>query len=192
MQRFLRVTVGVQNHCRLFSRLKSCNGENRLSTLGVFMPLDQIVSLFSALISFAGLVFVALQLRDGNKQQELASLVEIYDINRELLTLGFSQPKLFEILADAPQTDATLERRYLQLWLNQFAIIHSYMEEAVFKRELKDSLTREVAEFFTMENMQRHWRHHGAFYPVSFQEFVSEVLKKNEPPKPAAQDDSGC
>ena len=29
-----------------------------------------------------------------------------------------------------------------------------------------------------MENMQRHWRHHGAFYPVSFQEFVADVLKQ--------------
>lgn len=155
------------------------------------MPFEQMVSLFSAVISFAGLVFVALQLRDGNKQQELASLVEIYDINRQLLTLGFSHPKLFEILADAANADPTLERRYLQLWLNQFALIHSYMEEAVFKRELKDSLTREVAEFFTMENMQRHWRHHGAFYPASFQAFVSDVLKNNEPPA-AAQINSGC
>ena len=66
------------------------------------------------------------------------------------------------------------------------------MKKAVFKRELKDSLTREVSEFFTMENMQRHWRHHGAFYPVSFQEFVNGVVKKNEPPKPAALADSGC
>ena len=155
------------------------------------MPFEQLVSLFSAAISFAGLVFVAVQLRDGNKQQQLASLVEIYDINRQLLALGFSHPKLFEILSDAPKADAALERRYLQLWLNQLALIHSYMEEAVFKRELKDSLTREVAEFFSMTNMQHHWQRYGTVYPVSFQEFVSDVLKKNEPPKPAAQPDSG-
>ena len=130
--------------------------------------------------------------RDGNKQQELSSLVEIYDINRELLSLGFSHPKLFEILGDAPDADRTLERRYPQLWLNQFALIHAYMKDSVFKRELKDSLLRDVAEFFTMENMQRHWRHHGAFYPVSFQEFVGDVLKKNEPPQAAALTDSGC
>lgn len=156
------------------------------------MPLEQVVSLFSAFISFAGLVFVALQLRGGNKQQELSSLVEIYDTNRELLSLGFSHPKLFEILADAEKADPVLERRYLQLWLNQFALIHAYMKESVFKRELKDSLLRDVSEFFTMENMQRHWRHHGSFYPVSFQEFVADVLKKNEPPKPAALNDSDC
>lgn len=156
------------------------------------MSLDHWVPLFSTTISFAGLLIVIHQLRTNNKQRELGSLVHVFDINRQLLSLGFSYPKLFDILADAPQADQTLERRYLQLWLNQFALIHSYMEKAVFKRELKDSLTREVAEFFTMENMQRHWRHHGAFYPASFQEFVGEVLKKNEPPKTAAQADSGC
>lgn len=158
---------------------------------GVLVSFDHIVSLSSALISLIGLVFVALQLREGNRQQQLASLVEIYDINRQLLTLGFSHPKLFEILADAPNADPTLERRYLQLWLNQFALIHSYMKEAVFKRELKDSLTREVAEFFTMENMQRHWRRHGTFYPASFQNFVGDVLNKHAP-NPAAQADSDC
>lgn len=156
------------------------------------MPVEQYVSLFTALISFAGFLLVVFQLRDGNRQQQLTSLVEIYDINRELLSLGFSHPKLFEILADSEKADPTLERRYLQLWLNQFSLIHAYMKESVFKRELKDSLYRDVAEFFTMENMQRHWRHHGAFYPVSFQEFISDVLKKNEPPKPAALNDSGC
>src|ERR1041385_9352546 len=155
------------------------------------MLSGQWISLFSAMVSFAGLLIVIRQLRTSNKQRELQSLVQVFDVNRQLLSLGFSHPKLFEIMADAPQADPTLERRYLQLWLNQFAMIHSYMKEAVFKRELKDSLTREVAEFFTMENMQRHWRRPGTFYPASFQHFVGDVLNKHAP-NPAAQADSDC
>ncbi len=44
----------------------------------------------SALISFVGLLLVAWQLRDGNKQQELAFLVDIDRVSTgELISLGF-------------------------------------------------------------------------------------------------------
>ena len=69
------------------------------------MTLDHFVSLFSAAISFAGLLLVVLQLRDSNRQKEAESLVELYDINRQLLSLGFSHPQLFTILEDAKNAD---------------------------------------------------------------------------------------
>lgn len=151
------------------------------------MLLEQFFPLFSALISFAGLVLVVMQLRANAKQQELNSLVEIYDINRQLLSLGFDHPQLFEILADAENLNPVLERRYLQLWLNQFDLIYSYMSKSVFKHELEDSLVRDVSDFMTMKNMQRHWREHGTYYSQSFQDFINGILKKKEPPKTAAR-----
>ncbi|HEV2691835.1 MAG TPA: hypothetical protein VG347_02965 [Verrucomicrobiae bacterium] len=153
------------------------------------MTLDSLVPFFSPAIGLAGFMVVIYQLRRGTKQRELDSLVKVYDINRQLITLGFSNHGLFDIMADAPDADPVLERRYLQLWLNQFSLIFSYMYESIFKRELKDSLTRDVSEFMMMENMQVHWRHHGSFYPVPFQKFVNDIIKNNEPPRTAAQDD---
>ena len=153
------------------------------------MALDHYVSLFSATISFAGLVLVVLQLRDGTKQRQSQSLVEIYDINRELLSLGFAHPQLFAVMVDAKNVDPMCERYYLQMWLNQFSLIHAYLKQSVFKGELKDSLIRDLSDFFTHENMQRHWRQHGEFYPESFQKLVNGIIKKNEPPLGAAQDD---
>ena len=149
--------------------------------------LDQVIPLLSPAIGFAGFLVVIYQLRRGSKQRELDSLVKVYDINRQLLTLGFSQPALFDILADMENADPVWERRYLQLWLNQFALIHSYIHESFFKRELKERLARDIADFMTQENMQRHWRHHGSFYPVSFQKLVNDIIEKSEPPFPAAQ-----
>ena len=146
------------------------------------MPLDQFVPFLSPAIALAGFVVVIFQLRRGTKQRELDSLVRLYDINRQLITLGFSNRELFSILADAEDADRTSERRYLQLWLNQFSLIHSYMSSSVFKRELEDSLLRDVAEFMTMENMRRHWRHHGSFYPLSFQRFIGDILKQQAQP----------
>jgi len=142
------------------------------------VSIDQIVSVSSAAISFLGLLLVVFPLREGNKQQELTSLVEIYDINRELITLGFSYPPLFEILNDARGSDPTWERRYLQLWLNQFALIHSYLRRSVFDAELKASLERELVDFMGMENMQRHWQEHGSFFPASFQKLVNDCIKQ--------------
>jgi hypothetical protein len=151
------------------------------------MSLDHWISIISALISGAGLVFVALQLRAGTRQRESESLVEIYDINRELLSLGFSHPKLFAVLDDSTTADSRWERYYLQLWFNQYALAHLYLTRSVFQGELKTSLTRDLADFISMGNAQRHWQRFGQFYPASFRAFVDDILKKVEPPVTAAQ-----
>jgi hypothetical protein len=79
------------------------------------------------------------------------------------------------------------EQYYLQLWLNQFALTHSYMARSVLCGELRENLTRDVADFMAMQNMRRHWQRFGSLYPATFQTFVNEILKKVEPPKAAAQ-----
>jgi len=154
------------------------------------MSLDHYVALFSALISFAGLLLVVLQLRDSNRQRESESLVELYDINRQLLSLGFSHPVLFQILEDKKATDPLWEKRYLQMWLNQLSLSHAYLQRSVVQPELKASLERNLIDFMTMENMRRQWQQYGSFYPASFQDCVNEILKKVEPPVTAAQANS--
>jgi hypothetical protein len=142
------------------------------------MTLDHYVSIFSAAISFVGLLLVVLQLRDSARQRASQSLVEIYDMNRQLISLGFSHPELFAILADAKDPDPVLERRYLQLWLNQFSLVNSYLNQSVFKGELKESLVSDLTDFMTLNNMQHHWRKYGRFYPASFQALVDGIIKK--------------
>lgn len=97
------------------------------------MTLDQSIALFSATVSCVGLVFVGLQLRDGTRQQRSQSLVEIYGMNRELISLGFTHPQLFDVLA-GKNTDPGLERRYLQLWFNQYSLVNTYVNMSVFWR----------------------------------------------------------
>jgi hypothetical protein len=151
------------------------------------MSLDHYVSLFSAVISFTGLLLVVLQLRDSTRQRESESLVELYDINRQLLSLGFSHPQLFAILDDAKNADPVWERYYLQMWLNQLSLSHAYLQRSVVQVELKESLERNLVDFMTLDNMRRHWQRYGTFYPTSFQKCVNEILKKVEPSETAAQ-----
>jgi hypothetical protein len=161
------------------------NGFNR----GAFVSLDHFVSVFSAVIAFAGLLLVAVQMRSATRQRESESLVKIYDINRELLTLGFSYPELFAILQDAENADPASEQHYLQLWLNQLSLIHLYLGRTVSDNELQEFLESEIADFMALKNMQHHWEKHGASYPASFQKLVGEIMNKGEPPRTTARHD---
>ena len=153
------------------------------------MSLDQKIALFSAMVSFIGLVFVGLQLRAGTRQQMSDSLVKILDTTRELISLGFSHPKLFEILAGKKETDPILTQRYLHLWLNHFSLVHSYLEHSMLGAETRDNLERDLTEFMGMASMRKHWQRFGSLYPISFQTFIDEILKKDEPPTKAAHHD---
>jgi hypothetical protein len=143
-------------------------------------------SLLQSVSIVAGLVFAATQLRDANRQRESDSLVRVFDNNRQILSLGFTHPKLFGILSDAKDSDPVLTRYYLQLWFNQFSQIHSYLKRSLFRGELKESLDRDLSDFIAMQNAQTHWQRFGQFYPASFQKYVDDILKKGEPPEGAA------
>jgi hypothetical protein len=146
------------------------------------MTTDQYIALFSATVSFVGLIFVGLQLRDATRQRTSDSLVKVLDINRELITLGFSHPQLFEILTGDKNANPVWTQRYLQLWLNQFSLVYSYLQHSVLRGEAKDNLERDLSEFMTMPNMRKHWQKFGRLYPASFQAYINEILKKDEPP----------
>jgi hypothetical protein len=125
-------------------------------------------------------LLVVIQLRDSTRQQQSQSLVEIYGMNRELITLGFSHPELFAFLADDKHSNPVLQRRYLQLWLNHFSLVNAYLNQSLVKGELKESLVRDLSDALALKNMRHHWAEYGKFYPASFQELVNGIL--NEPP----------
>ena len=155
------------------------------------MSLDHFVSIFSAIISFIGLIFVGIQLRDGTRQQRSQSLVEIYGMNRELIALGFTHPQLFDVLEDKKHADPVLERRFLQLWFAYFSLVNGYVNQSIVKGDLKESLVRDLTDFLTLHNARQHWESYGNFYPDSFQALVSNILKKDEPPKGKAAHPGG-
>jgi len=149
------------------------------------MSWDHAIALFSATISFVGLLLVVVQLRNNTRQREMESQFAVYDINRQLLSLGFSHPQLFGVLEDSTHVDPHFEQYYVQLWLNQFAQIHAYHQRAVIRGELKESFDRDLADFMSMNNSRKHWQRFGIFYPTSFQNYVNAIVKKVEPPTAA-------
>lgn len=139
-----------------------------------------MLGLISIFISFGSLLLVLLQWHGHIKQRRLESMIHVYDVNRQLISQGFDQPELFKILEDEPDTDPALTRRYLQLWLNQLALIHRIHTHGLFKREVQSSLVRDIKDFMAMSNMRRHWRLYGKYYPDSFRHFVKNVIREIE------------
>ena len=130
------------------------------------------------LLTFAGLLFVAWQMRDANKQSKLESQIRLYDINRDLISLGFSKPELFKILKDEKGVDATLQRRYLQVWLNQLCLVDTFRRSGEFTKDVEESFETDIRDMMLLENMRRHWQTFGKYYPASFQESVNDILNK--------------
>ncbi len=135
-------------------------------------------SLLQTVSIITGLVVVAKQQHDGNRDRRLNSQIQLYNINRELISQGFSHPQLFDILVDKAKVDPVLERRYLQLWLNQLSLLHSFKIQGVMQKEVAESFDADLHDIMGMSNMQRHWDHYAKYYPASFQASVNQLLHK--------------
>lgn len=137
------------------------------------------VSATALVVSAISLSLVLAQLYDTIAQRKIDANIRISDINRELLTLGFNHPMLFDVLRGEP-TDPIVERRYLQLWFNQFLLIYTYQARGLFRSEHRESLGRDIRDFLRFQNVQRHWREFRQYYPASFQDFVNTLLPETD------------
>lgn len=146
------------------------------------MTMDQWVSVFSALVAFAGLLAVAVQMRENTRQSRLGNISRIYDINRELLSMGFDQPVLFQILNGASGVDPLWEKHYLQMWFNQLSLVHLCLKRGGFDAEFQESLERDIGYFMMLESMRRHWDRFSIFYPDSFKDLVNGIIAKQASP----------
>jgi hypothetical protein len=160
----------VQNEGVVSAYLSEIAGE-RAVTFEFKVTLDN-------LLTFVGLLFVAWQMRDATRQRKLETQIRLYDINRELISMGFEKPELFEVLNDAKKVNPTIERRYLQLWLNLLALIFTFHEAGGFKADYRECCEQDLRDTITMPNMRRHWLRYGKYYPASFRKSVDEILRE--------------
>lgn len=137
------------------------------------------VSAAALVVSAISLSLVLLQLYDNITQRRIDASIRISDINRDLVTLGFSHPQLFQIL-HGEASDPVVERRYLQLWFNQFLLIYTYQARGLFRSEHRESLGRDIRDFLKFQNVQSHWREFRQYYPASFQDFVNTLLPETD------------
>ncbi len=157
------------------------------------MSLDNYIAIFAATVSFVGLLLVVVQLRDSTDQRRLESILQIYGVNREIITLGFANPELFQIL-HGQEADPLVERHYLQLWFNHFALIHNFKDRKFFPVDLRESLERDIRYFMEEDNAQRHWQQNRTYYPAAFQSYIDHLTppKADAPKERPPQDNVQC
>src|ERR1700741_5486965 len=100
------------------------------------MSWDHLMPYIALAVSFLALVIAYLQYRGNIRQQRVQSAIQIFDANRQILSMGVSRPELFKFLLDK-HVEPVIERRYLQLWINQFAQMPPYSAEFRVNREMK-------------------------------------------------------
>ncbi len=137
------------------------------------MDISAAVTTVASLVS---LLLVVLQLRQNTDQRRLESILAIYDVNRQLIGMGFENPVLFKVLNDEPDVDPALERRYLQLWLNQIAIIHHLDSRGLVPAELGEGFKADITGFLALKNMRRHWQRTKRLYPGSLRATLDAMV----------------
>jgi hypothetical protein len=129
------------------------------------------VAIISVVVSFASLLTVFIELRRGRHQRRAEALIQIYDTNRELLTLGFEKPELFDVIGAG---DAG--HRYLQLWLNQIALIVELRSQRLFTRAQWESLESDIGFFAENPRFHEIWPDVRRFYPRAVQDILDAKI----------------
>jgi len=149
------------------------------------MEISEYIAVISTVISLTSLAVVVIELRHNRGQSKTSALIQIYDINRQLLSLGFSNPELFKIIGSGSESEEEYGRRYLQLWLNQMALIHHLNQRGLFTEPQWNSLRADIDYFLTIPKMREHWKAYRRYYPGDFQIFLDQTVKQIENTKKA-------
>lgn len=107
------------------------------------------------------------------------SINKIYDINRELIKIGFEEPVLFSVLREEAVDDIEAERKtkYIQLWINHLSVIWESYDNGFIREEQWISIKRDIIYTMALDSMQEHWRNVKAVYPDGFTQLIEQSIK---------------
>ncbi len=126
-------------------------------------------------MSLVSLAVVFWELRQGRKQNRTSALIQIYDINRQLLGMGFDRPEFFRVIGGKGGEGETA-RRYLQLWLNQIALIVHLNEQGLLTRSQWASLDADIESLFKNSELKTLWGEFSPFYPEPLRSFLDKKV----------------
>ena len=121
------------------------------------------------------LAVVFWELRQGRKQNRTGALIQIYDINRQLLGMGFDRPEFFQAIGGSAGEEETV-RRYLQLWLNQIALIVHLHDQGLLTRSQWHSLQVDIECLFEKSELKNLWSEFRPFYPEPLRSFLDRKV----------------
>lgn len=142
------------------------------------MDISGIFAAVSAVVSVVSLLTVFVELRSGRLQRKAESLIQVYDANRELLTLGFDKPELFDVIGTGDYG-----HRYLQLWVNHIALIVELRRQNLFSPTQWKALDNDIGYFVENPKFRLIWPEIRMFYPRPLQKILDAkiaIVEKKE------------
>lgn len=137
---------------------------------------EYTISLLALAVSLSTLWYLIVQVRAYTKQLKLDSLIKISEINREILSLGFSDSELFDILENDATENTKKAKRYYQLWLNQIDIIWHAQKYDLFDADDNESIRTDIADLFMLGGMRSHWDSVSKYYSKGLCKYIDGIL----------------
>ncbi|MBK1859360.1 DUF6082 family protein [Cerasicoccus arenae] len=140
-----------------------------------------ILEWFSALegvASLATLLVLLWQIGMLLRQLRFNAVLHIYDINRDLIGRALDDPDLRKVLDGEQIADASKEKRYFQLWINQIKLIHLGWRSRFLPRTSWPSLQKDIGDFTSLPRFQTNWKEVSQYYSGDFREFLEETKRK--------------
>jgi len=144
--------------------------------MSFYEKLSVSISFFAFFLSLASTIFVFLQIKLRKKQIFLDNFSRISTINRELLTLGFNDGELFDILDGKKIENTSKQKRYIQLWVNQADIIFAAYNNGTLDKKIFKGFRGDIGELFSNETFRRHWSNVKHYYSNEMQEFIQSLI----------------
>jgi hypothetical protein len=143
-----------------------------------------MLSVLALGVSIWTLLYTIRQVRLLRSQLGLDVDLRVAAVNRELLTMAFDDPELFNLFDDKPISNGNKERCYVQMWLNHVHTMwnihkHGLKPDAEWYSDQKD-----IALLFSLKAVRKHWENSKSFFPADFVQFVAS-LKDYRPEDPA-------
>ncbi|GHB93335.1 hypothetical protein GCM10007047_05890 [Cerasicoccus arenae] len=148
-----------------------------MPTGGFFMILEWFSAL-EGVASLATLLVLLWQIGMLLRQLRFNAVLHIYDINRDLIGRALDDPDLRKVLDGEQIADASKEKRYFQLWINQIKLIHLGWRSRFLPRTSWPSLQKDIGDFTSLPRFQTNWKEVSQYYSGDFREFLEETKRK--------------
>lgn len=155
--------------------------------IDVFRETDfgVLANLLAVVIATVGIMLTLVQLKLLRRQLKLDALMKVMDSNRQIVSLGFSNKKLWEsfyVQADLLNKDEQESRkRYFQLWLNHMQIMWKSHQSGLFTRAEWTAYQADMGDFLKLPALREHWREAAIFYPQDFRKHINSLISSNSP-----------
>jgi len=158
------------------------------NTLKIQDIVSLALSLLALCVSVGTLFYTVRQVGLLRSQLKIDADLRVAAVSRELFTMAFQDPELFNLFEDKPLLNKQKERHYVQMWFNHVHTMwnvheHGLISDAEWYSDMKD-----IALFFSINIVRKHWEESRGFFPANFVQFITS-LKDYRPQDPTQQVD---